>query len=181
MSGIGQLQEWWHKVLNQYPVQGWDTQISNEVVVNLNYNHTHEFSLAKKIAIVSSTGAWIGTGSNRITQEITLRLFSFNPLAQSAFMNANVSRVKRTKPECFVFASLEGDYVLSNIFIEGSLFRSNPSSYETTINPWLFSRKIGIQYSKNRSTLALSFVHLGKETDFVSTHDYTTLVISRRF
>ncbi|CAN5337279.1 hypothetical protein BH09BAC3_BH09BAC3_37830 [soil metagenome] len=181
MTGIDIFQQWWHKALNLYPVEGWDSQISNELVVNFNYNHTHEFPIVKGLEIVSSSGTWIGTGSNRISQEVILRLFNFNPLAESAFMNATLSREKRPKQECFVFISFEGDYVFSNIFIQGSLFKNNPSQFVTSINPWLLTRKIGIQYSEKKVTLGLTFVHLGKETEFVSTHDYTTIVIARRF
>lgn len=180
ISGIGNFQKWWHKSLGLYTLQGWDSQIRDEAVINLNYNHTHGFPIGKGIELVSSSGAWIGTGSNKISQELTLRLFQFNPLGESSWMNAAISRNKPPKQECFVYVSFEEDYIFSNIFIEGSLF-NNSSPFVTTINPWLLTRKIGIQYSENRVTLGIAFVHLAKETEFVSTHDYATIVISRRF
>ncbi|MEJ0055257.1 MAG: lipid A-modifier LpxR family protein [Bacteroidota bacterium] len=62
-SGMGQLQQWLHQKIGLYSIYGWDSQIRNEVVVNTNFIHTHGFQLEKKIELVSSTGAWLGTGS----------------------------------------------------------------------------------------------------------------------
>ena len=120
-SGMGQLQQWLHKTIKLYSIEGWNSQISNEVVVNTSFNHTHGFKLIKGVEFVSASGAVVGTGSNRLSQEFTMRLFRFNPLSQSSFMNASLSNgPSKNKSELFLFASFGGDYVLSNIFIEGS-------------------------------------------------------------
>jgi hypothetical protein len=182
-SGMGQLQLWLHKTIHLYSVEGWASQIRNEVVINVNVNHTHGFELGKRAELVSSSGAWAGTGSNKITQEFTLRLFRFNPLNQSAFMNATLSgrETRRNRSEFFMFASLGGEFVLSNIFIQGSLFRNNPSPFTTSINPLFFSQKLGVQYSTNRISFALMIVHLTKETSFVSFHNYVSGSLAYRF
>ncbi len=181
-SGMDHLQQWLHETIDLYSIYGWDTQIANEVVVNTNFNHTHGFQLTKTIELVSLTGAWLGTGSNKITEEITLRLFRFNPLGESGFMNANVSREKysKQKKEFFFFASLQANYVLSNIFIQGSLF-NNDSPFTTSINPWLFARKFGIQYSGKRISSTFSIVHLSTETPFVSIQNYASVSAAYRF
>ena len=182
-TGMGQLQQWLHKTINLYSIEGWNSQISNEVVVNVNANHTHAFPIAKGIELVSSSGVWAGTGANRVSQEFTLRVFKFNPLSQSSFMNASLSNGSsgQNKSEFFLYASLGGDYILSNIFIQGSLFHSNPSTYTTSLNPWLFSQKIGIQYSCNRISAGLAVIHLGEETTRVSIHNYANASIAYRF
>lgn len=179
-SGMAHLQEWVHETIGLYSIYGWDSQIANEVVVNANFNHIHQFLLSKNIDLISSTGAWAGTGSNKITQELTLRLLKFNPLNQSAFLNSRISKTNAPRNEFYFFASLEGNYVLSNIFIEGSLF-NNPSPFTTSINPWLFAQKIGIQYSGKKVSAAFSITHLGRETPFVTTHNYSSIRLAYRF
>ncbi len=181
-SGMGQLQQWWHEAIKLYSIEGWSSQIRNEVVVNTNFNHTHGFALYKHVELVSSSGFVLGTGSNRLSQELTLRLFQFNSLSESTFMNARLSKgLTRNKSEFFLFASLGGDYVLSNIFIEGSLFNSNPSPFTTSINPWFFTQKIGVQYSNRKISFGLAMIHLSKETKLVGTHDYASASLAYRF
>ena len=182
-SGMEQLQLGVHQAIHLYTAQGWDTQISNEVVVNTHFNHMHGFQLAKQTEIVSSTGVSAGTGTNKISQELTLRFLRFNPLHQSTFLNANLSSEKPggSKPEFFFFASIGGDYVLSNIFIQGSLFNNNPSQFTTAINPWFFTEKFGAQYANRQISVDLTLVHLSKETPLVSTHNYARISVAYRF
>jgi len=182
ISGMYKIQPWIHKVLDLYSVYGWDSQIANEFVVNINYIHTQGFSLRKGVELVSASGAWVGTGLNKITQEFTFRLFKFNPLSESSYMNAIISVKNSTtrKDELFMFFSLETDLVLSNIFIQGSLF-NNPSPLTTGINNWLFMPKVGMQYSSRRISAVLSVTHITKETPFVDVHNYTTTSLAYRF
>ncbi len=181
-SGMGQVQQWWHKAIKLYSIEGWNSQISNEVVVNASFNHTHGFKLIKGIEFVSASGAVVGTGSNRLSQEFTFRLFRFNALSQSSFMNASLSNGSlKNRSELFLYASFGGDYVMSNIFIEGSLFKSNPSTFTTSINPWIFTQKIGVQYSNRKISFGLAMIHLSKETELVSTHNYASASLSYRF
>ena len=181
-SGMGELQQWWHQAIQLYAVEGWDSQISNEVVVNLNYIHAHAVTLGKDAEIVSSTGAWLGTGSNKISQEFTLRLLKFNPLRESSFLSARLTQARNTRNrEFFFFGSAAVDYVISNIFIQGSLFNDNPSPFTTSINPWFMNTKIGIQYSSNRISCSAAIVHLSKETEWVSEHNYASASIAYRY
>ena len=51
-SGMGQLQQWVHKTIKLYSIEGWNSQISNEVVVNANFNHTEGFQLNKGVEFI---------------------------------------------------------------------------------------------------------------------------------
>jgi lipid A 3-O-deacylase len=181
-SGMGELQLWLHQQIGLYSIYGWDSQITNEVVVNTNFIHTHGFQIKKKIELVSSSKIWLGTGSNKLSEELILRFFRFNPLGGSAFMSANISNEEYStrKREFFFFASLEGSYVFSNIFIEGSLF-NNPSPYTLEATPWTLARKFGVQYSSKIISASFSITHLSKETDLMSTHDYASISLAYRF
>ena len=65
------------------------------------------------------------TGTNKISQEITVRLFRFNSLSQSSYMNARLSNgTNQNKPELFFYASLGGGYVLSNILSREVCFKA---------------------------------------------------------
>lgn len=179
-TGLGQLQQWLHKTINLYGIEGWDSQIADEWVINSNVQHIHGFRLGRNAEIVSTSGAFIGTGLNKLSQEFTLRLFRFNPLGESSFSHALLSKTKN-KNEFFFFASAATDYTISNIFMQGSMFSNNPSLYTTSINPWLFSYKVGVQYSCNRFGAGFSIIHLGKENSIVSSHNYANANVAYRF
>lgn len=180
-SGMEKLQKWWHRTIHLYPLEGWDSQIVNEFVVNLNYNHAHAFPISKRMEMVSVTSAWAGTGNNRLSEEVTLRLFRFNKLSESAFLASRISEKNIPAKEFFLFTSFGADYVISNIFIQGSLFKDNPSPYTTGINPWLFTSKIGVQYAGGRISASGAVIHLSKETPFVGDHFYASISFSYRF
>jgi lipid A 3-O-deacylase len=179
-NGLGQLQQWLHKTINLYGIEGWDSQIANEWVINSSAQHVHGFTLSRNAEIVSSSGAFLGTGLNKLSQDLTLRLFRFNPLWASSFSNAFLSRTKN-KSEFFFFASASADYTISNIFMQGSLFSGNPSLYTTTINPWLFAYRVGIQCSYRQFGAGFSIVHLAKESTLVSAHNYANANVAYRF
>jgi lipid A 3-O-deacylase len=181
-SGMGQLQQWLHQAINLYGIEGWGYQIANETVVNANFSHTRSFTITEHAELVSSSSVWAGTGNNRLSQELTVRLFNFNPITTSSFLNANIaSHSTARKHELFLFATLGGDYIFSNIFFEGSLFKNNPSPRTTSINPWLFSQKLGIQYAGNKFSLGISIVHVGRENNLVTPENYASGNVAYRF
>ncbi|HWA35644.1 MAG TPA: lipid A-modifier LpxR family protein [Cyclobacteriaceae bacterium] len=181
-SGMGQLQQWLHQAINLYGIEGWGYQISNETVVNANFNHTRSFTITEYAELISSGSIWAGTGNNRLSEELTLRLFRFNAITASSFLNANIAdhSIAR-KHELYLFATLGGDYIFSNIFLEGSLFKSNPSPRTTSINPWLFSQKLGMQYAGSKFSLGISIVHVGRENNLVTSENYASGNVAYRF
>jgi lipid A 3-O-deacylase len=179
-TGLGQLQQWLHKTINLYGIEGWDSQIAAEWVINSSAQHIQGLALGRNAEIVSTSGAFLGTGLNKLSQEVTLRLLKFNPLRESSFANAFISKTKTTH-EFFFFASAATTYTFSNIFMQGSLFSNNPSLYATSINPWLFSYKIGVQYSRSRFGAGCAIIHLGKENSLVSSHNYANANVAYRF
>jgi lipid A 3-O-deacylase len=181
-TGMGQLQQWLHQVINLYGIEGWSYQIRNETVVNANFNHIRGIPLGRKAEIISSSNVWAGTGNNRLSEEVTLRLFKFNSLGESSFVGANIARRPANgNHELYMFASLGADYIFSNIFLEGSLSTSNPSPRTTTINPWLFSQKLGVQYAGNKFSIGISLVHLGRENKMVTPENYASGNLAFRF
>ncbi len=181
-TGMGQLQQWLHQAINLYGIEGWNYQIANEIVVNVNFSHTRSFAIAEWADMVSSTSVWVGTGNNRLSQEFTFRFLRFNPLTTSSYLNSNIAGLSsHRKHELYLYATLGGDFIVSNIFLEGSLFKSNPSLRTTTINPWLLSQKIGIQYAGNRFSLGVSIIHIGKENNLVSDENYASANVAYRF
>jgi lipid A 3-O-deacylase len=181
-TGLGKVQQWWHKQVGYEAPRGWDSQIANELLININYQFQKSIKISKDFDLVSNTGLYAGTGSNKISQDFTMRLIDFNPLAQSIFSNSLLGYSgDMIKPEVFLFFGCGVDYVVSNIFLEGSLFNNNPSPFTVDANPWLFRKNFGIMYAKKRGSFALSLINIGKEAEKNTRHNYVSLRFSQRF
>ncbi len=181
-TGLGQVQQWWHKQVGYEEPRGWDSQISNEVVFNINYQFQKGVKISNDVDLVSNTGLFVGTASNKMSQDLTIRLVDFSPLTQSVFSNSLLGYDgDRDKEEVFLFFGCGVDYVVSNIFLEGSLFNDNPSPFTVDANSWLFRRNFGIMYARKRGSFALSIINMGKEMKEGIRHSYVSLRFSQRF
>ncbi len=180
-NGLGHVQQWWHKQVGYEAPRGWDSQIANELIFNLNYQFQKSIRISNEVDIVSNTGLFAGTGSNKVSQDLTIRLIDFSPLTQSVFSNSLLGfEGDRDEEEVFLFFGWGIDYIVSNIFLEGSLFNKNPSSFTVDANPWLFRKNFGIMYAKNRGSFAFSIINMGKEMEKGLRHNYASLRFSLR-
>jgi hypothetical protein len=181
-TGLGQVQQWWHKQVGYEAPRGWDSQISNELIFNMNYQFQKSIKISDDFDLVSNTGLFIGTGSNKISQDLTMRMIDFSPLTQSVFSNSLLGYDgNRNIEEVFLFFGCGVDYVVSNIFLEGSLFKDNPSPFTVDENSWIFRRNFGIMYARKRGSFALSVVNMGKEMKEGTRHSYVSFSFSLRF
>lgn len=181
-TGLGQVQQWWHKQVGYEAPRGWDSQIANELVFNLNYQFQKGVNISDDFDLVSNTGLFVGTASNKISQDLTIRMIDFSPLTQSMFSNSLLGyNGDGKKEEFFLFFGCGVDYVVSNIFLEGSLFKDNPSSFVVDENSWIFRRNFGIMYAKNRGSFAFTVINMGKEMKEGTRHSYASLSFSLRF
>ena len=184
VSGMEQLQLWIHKIINYEPPAGWDYQIRREWVVNFYYSHFESWTLADAADIVSQSSVQAGTGGNRMSQDLTIRVIQFNPINNSAFTQTRLSWDSpsgHNKNEIFIFAGAGLDYVISSIFIEGSLFKQNQSVFSVPAIPWVFRRNIGIMYSNLHLSCSATFNHLTKEVPRGTVHDYASIRLAVRF
>lgn len=181
-TGLGQVQQWWHRQVGYDVPRGWDSQIANELIFNMSYQFQKSIKISEDFDLVSNTGLYAGTGSNKLSQDVTIRLIDFNPLTQSIFSNSLLGyEGDGNKPEVFLFFGCGVDYVVFNIFLEGSLFNNNPSPFAVDANPWLFRRNFGIMYAKKRGSFAFSIINMGKEAEKNTRHSYVSLRFSQRF
>ncbi len=186
-SGIGNFQEWWHNSFNIEQPRGWQFQISSEPVINLGYDRIKNWRLAKKIKLMTSSGVQLGNGQNKVDQEVMLRVGKFNDLINSSIINSRVSGqmpkrgvYPKDGEEGFVFCGINASYVLSDIFIEGSLF-NNESPHTEDIHNLVFIRRWGFMYSNYYVTFFFTFYRVGREVVGGRSHRFLNLNLAFRF
>lgn len=181
ISGMGQVQQWWHTETGFPTPKGWEYQIENEVVVNFNFQLYKCLRLAKGVDIVSQSGAYAGTGLNKLSQDLTLRLFDAGTITESIFTNSRLGLDDQSGEEAFIFIGYGVDCVITNIFLEGSLFSGNPSPFTVEAEPWLIRNEVGIMYAKDRGSFVLSVNSTSKEMAGGFKHSYLRFAFARRF
>ena len=186
VSGMENLQRWIHELTHYTLPKGWKYQIPNELVVNVCYARLQNWRLTNDLDIVSESAAQAGTGSNKVSQELTMRVIQFNDIGNSVFTNSRLSWDSRSQGrgrqfEFFFFFGAGVQYVVSNIFIEGSLFSTSKSQFTAQHEPWVLTRKYGLMFSKHDISWSITFHHLSKEMKVGESHDYASLALSVRF
>ncbi len=184
ITGLGQLQRWWHRQTHFLVPKGWGSQLNNEMVVNFNFQILRNVAIARSVDLISNTGLYAGTGLNRISQDVTFRFLRFNPISNSNFLKTNLNWEKpatKLNDEFFLYAGLGIDYTVSNLFIEGSLFSFNRSPFTVATEPLIIRTNVGLMYSGNRSSLSMTVHHLSKEVAKGTSHTYGALAFGYRF
>ena len=186
VSGMERLQRWIHELTHYTLPKGWQYQIPNELVVNVYYGRLQNWRLTNDLDIVSESAVQAGTGSNKVSQSLTMRLIQFNDIGNSVFTNSRLSWDSRSQGrgrqfEFFFFFGAGVQYVVSNIFIEGSLFSNSNSQFTAQHEPWVLTRKYGLMFSKHDISWSVTFHHLSKEVKVGESHNYASLALSVRF
>lgn len=180
-TGISQLHTWWHEKTGFQEPRGWRWQIANEVVFNLNYRFQKAYLLAPHLDVVTSSTVSAGTASNKINQQVTFRFARFRPLSQSVFTNSTLAYTSNsTHTEAFFFIGGGADYVISNIFLEGSLFSNNPSQFTVDAATWVFRGQAGFMYSQKRNSFQVVMNGLTREMQRGTAHGYMRLAFARQ-
>jgi len=186
-SGIGNFHVWWHEQFGFPTPKGWKYQISNEVILNLAYNRQMMWSPVRRIGFYSNTGVKVGNGMNMASQELVARYGKANRLINSAFANSRLDKIipkignkDPEEEEGFLFYGFEGRYMLSNIFIEGSLINQETLHTED-LETFVLVRKWGFMYSNYYTTFYFTVYKLSKEVVGAKKHRYVSLNLIFRF
>jgi lipid A 3-O-deacylase len=186
ISGMGQFQRWVHRETAFEVPHGWNSEIRDEVVVNLYYNRYMEKLINPKFDLVTQSTLQAGTGGNRISQHASLRTGRFNRINNSVFSQTRLNwdtreQGKKRRREFFLFVGVAADYVLSNIFIEGSLFPGHRSDFTVPLQPLVIQGNLGFMFSSHAFSWTSTYYYLTREAKHGQSHDYASLSMAVRF
>lgn len=180
-AGMDRLQRWFHRALNTRLPFGWENQISNEWVANLQYKYWREMPFGQATTIVSESEIVLGTAQSFVHQSGLIRIGKFSPIQHTSFAGSRLGKKSEiTAIEDYAFLGLGISHVFHNIFIEGSLF-DNPSPFTIEAKKWLFSQQFGFQYSYSRLAFRFILSRVGAEFEEGKSHFRMRLKVWRRF
>lgn len=164
ISGAQAFQEGYHKVFGFPNPQGWDTQISNGLIIDLKLEYNRQFIVRPgKIDMISSTQASLGNGFTNARQRIDFRFGKLQNLRHSAFFNALIGEGSdQVVTHTYFFLGYGLEVVGHNTTIQGHVF-GDDSPLTFGVIPWIRHLRIGFATNSETSTLKFTYNWLSKE------------------
>jgi lipid A 3-O-deacylase len=188
-----QVQKTIHYLTDSTQPQGWSNQLKNEPAANLTYmRHKRALSLndgpgTLGLDVQAHGGGAVGTVYSYLNGGATLR-FGRNiagvPLGTIDVPSlGGVGQWQRGR--WYLFQRVDLRLVLHNIFLDGSLFRSDPHITNVEKKRYVLFGNTGVSYEVNeKSRLSVSFNRRSSEFNSVEgerkRHNFTTFVWERR-
>ena len=183
-TGMEAVQRAAHRFAGYEPIFGWKNQIVDETVIDFQYRWVKEWQLDKTVAVSVINGLQIGTSSNYLQTGINIRTGAIGNLITSNWLRPSLSSsdlgTSKNRNGSFLISGLRAKYVLSNLFLEGSLF-DNSSPEWIAPRSVVIEGDLGLMFNINKTSAALTGVFQGREFDGGKGHFYLNFNIARSF
>ena len=126
-----QIQSWFHRMIKYQEPNGWDNQVSSDVIIN--YSIEFEkllFNPCPNFDITGSAAGNFGTFIN--SADIGLQVRAGLPddnFSNSFFEKNKKPKTAKTKSHFFLYAKMNGCGIMDNAALEGGFFTHNISPY----------------------------------------------------
>ncbi|MDZ7717057.1 MAG: lipid A deacylase LpxR family protein [Balneolaceae bacterium] len=185
-SGAEQMQRKWHEFFGLPIPKGWEYQIRNEPVVNLNAKYRRSWFLSSEVDAIAGTGFRAGTAFNDLSAGVTFRFGNIHPLDQSAISNSHLggssdSNSQYHDNEWFLFFGWENKLVIHNTLIDGGLISPSQSSLDRESEPYVSTIKWGGAYSLSAITWKLVMSQISPEVVGAEKHILVSFDMAVRF
>jgi len=170
-----QVQNGFHKMIDNAPVQGWDHQIESEMAVNYIARIDKGIVSRKMFEMNYIVQGKIGSPFTEIGTGLSTRLGLFN----NYFNGLDTDCGK--KFQFYLFGELTGKYVLYNGTLQGGLLNRNSMYTLENINPFVMQGNLGFKIIKSRLSVEIGQSYLSKEFSTGQSHKWNYAKIGYRF
>ena len=177
-----------HNTVGFYELRGWETQIRDELGVNIvaEYNYLLHRGSAKKTDFTLQSNARLGSTFSSAGVGLLFRAGKLNQLFNSATTSSNISNNNKTEPlsdtESFFYASPSLSFIAYDATIQGGLFSNIENPVTFGVKPLVFQQQLGFMYSKQRWTVDLSLIFRSKEIKSIArAQQYGSAALYYRF
>lgn len=178
-NAFGKETQWrFHKTFGYDPVRGWEFQIHNAALIQMEAFYGRNLVLLnrkKTMDVLVQAQVKAGTIWNEITVGPVLRI-GFKKLlliSESNFYDAALryDGKYRETSEFYFFISPNVNYQVYDATIQGSLF-GDDSPVTFPLIQWRFQGEAGFKYRKNRWNLSYTFNYTSQEVDNIVNEGY---------
>lgn len=186
-SGIGNFQKWYHKNTGITAPLGWENQIENLVIFQLEYSFKHLMPISKLWDFIGQPEFTLGNMSPGIGYQFVSRIGRMNGLNNSGFNGTRLShelpeigQYDSKQEEAYLFVGIRGDYIFHNALIEGRIVEPKSTHIES-IEPFVITQIFGGTYSTYYTTFTIEIRRLSKEVQGGESHRFVRFSLAYRF
>lgn len=172
-----QTQTFIHRIIHYTIPKGWDNQLQNAPVVNLNVTYEKQLTAANKyFELIAGTSFCVGTFNNGLTFSPQIRWGIMHPYFDGyigQFSNsARFNNTRKNRLQAYVIVKPSVQLVFNNASLEGGLFAKRPSVkwdsrdpasatsnnnyFNNSIRHWVYAVNYGVVVSTGK--FSMSFI-----------------------
>lgn len=185
-SALGEtLQKFYHNLVGQNQVVGWEYALKAGFGLNMGASYTYKLWKNKTgwLDIFGTGQLDLGSFNTRASLASLLRIGKINPMRQSASFAGRVSNNEEKTPyELFFFFRPQVNYIAFDGSLQGDLWKQNKGPVLHRPKPLTFSPQIGITFGMHRWILNYTVTHTSKEVKSIApAYKYATIGASYCF
>ncbi len=176
-----ELQKWWHNKIQIFEPRGWENQIVNSPILQLNINYIKRWFDATMFDFSTQSKLKFGTINSSIRQDFLVRVGKYSSIGNTNFFKTALNTDAKKIPfELFFYFNTGLEYVGYNGLIQGNWI-GNESPHTEIIERWVFHNQFGIQINAGLVAASFSLNKLSAEVAEATKHQYASIKMGIRF
>ncbi|WP_428739030.1 lipid A deacylase LpxR family protein [Sulfurimonas sp.] len=177
-----------HSLVGSIDPLGWNHQIQDEFILQLNYSHKQYIEISKNIAVIPEYGVELGNASTKVYAIGLFRWGNYLPKDYGSCQidNTNYNKIPlkaqtkyKNKLGYVLNLSLKTNLVIHDIFLDGNSFKNSHSVDKNS-----FVAEIGYGFSINYGKFSIDYLRKHLSHQFKTQdrfHSYGSLIFSYNF
>ncbi len=181
ISGGEAFQKWWHKQSKITLPIGWEKQIANSPIININLFYSKQWFDANWLDFITESNLQFGTLRTSTKHGGVMRVGIMDKFHQSSYSNNRIGSMDfRRRFEIYVYYGLSMEFVKYNGLIQGNwIGKKSPHTLEIT--PRVYYSTYGIIIGNRYIDFNFSYQNLTKEMEHGLKHKYASIQLNIRF
>ncbi|MFT6865350.1 MAG: lipid A 3-O-deacylase [Cyclobacteriaceae bacterium] len=182
---MGETQKTWHGWFGMPQPQGWENQIQDTPMINVNLTHVSAYFSSNKFELAGESTLQLGTVYDLARYDLIMRVGKLNPLNKSAYLRSSLGNIENRTPEkipveAYFFYSPGIEYVIYNATLQGNLI-GKESPYTTDATKIVWQHRAGAMWSWSVFDFGITAYWRRKENLEATNHDYVGFRMNYRF
>lgn len=179
-SKAGELQNWFHRLIDDVELQGWEDQLPNQLGVNLKGAYGRSLYARKSFDFYATIDASLGNIYIYAEPMVNLRLGKFAAIQNSVAQN-NQLLASKNQIEYFMDLGIGFKTSAYNATIQGNMFQKNDLFSQDEINNFLFTSYVGLNFLYKAASFKLKYNISTGTLNSSDINRYGALSIALRF
>ncbi len=155
-SKAGEIQNWFHRLIDDVELQGWENQLPNQLGINLRGTYGFPLYESGSFDVFGTVDASLGNIYIYALPMINARLGKFNDIQNSISQNNQIMAPK-SQIEYFLNIGIGAKASAYNATIQGNIFQDNHLFTQSEINNFVFSSYVGLNTLYKRFSFKLRY------------------------